>query len=384
MGEFLRRLFDSDFMPHGHCYYWRPEIVWLHVLSDSLIALAYYSIPIFLIAFIRKRRDVPFPALFVMFGVFILACGTTHVMEIWTLWHGTYRLAGLVKVVTAVASIGTAIALVPILPKALSLRSPTDWERANQALNQEITEGERVENTLRAATVEMGRVNRELEAFSYSVSHDLRAPLRAMQGFSQALLEDYAHQLDATGHDYARRIVDAADRMDHLIQDILAYSRLTTEEIRPQIVELLPLVEQVLQQMAVDVEARQAQIVVEPPLPAVVGERLILSQVLVNLLSNALKFVDKGVVPRVRVWAEGGDGKVRLWVEDNGVGIAPEHKERIFRVFERLHGRESYAGTGIGLAIVRRGLERLGGAAGVESEPGKGSRFWIELPRERP
>jgi signal transduction histidine kinase len=172
--------------------------------------------------------------------------------------------------------------------------------------------------------------------------------------------------------------------MDHLIQDILAYSRLTTEEIRPQIVELLPLVEQVLQQMAVDVEARQAQIVVEPPLPAVVGERLILSQVLVNLLSNALKFVDKGVVPRVRVWAEGGDGKVRLWVEDNGVGIAPEHKERIFRVFERLHGRESYAGTGIGLAIVRRGLERLGGAAGVESEPGKGSRFWIELPRERP
>jgi signal transduction histidine kinase len=384
MGEFLRRLFDSDFMPHGHCYYWRPEIVWLHVLSDSLIALAYYSIPIFLIAFIRKRRDVPFPALFVMFGVFILACGTTHVMEIWTLWHGTYRLAGLVKVVTAVASIGTAIALVPILPKALSLRSPTDWERANQALNQEITERERVENTLRAATVEMGRVNRELEAFSYSVSHDLRAPLRAMQGFSQALLEDYAHQLDATGHDYARRIVDAADRMDHLIQDILAYSRLTTEEIRPQIVELLPLVEQVLQQMAVDVEARQAQIVVEPPLPAVVGERLILSQVLVNLLSNALKFVDKGVVPRVRVWAEGGDGKVRLWVEDNGVGIAPEHKERIFRVFERLHGRESYAGTGIGLAIVRRGLERLGGAAGVESEPGKGSRFWIELPRERP
>ncbi len=384
MGEFLRRLFDSDFMPHGHCYYWRPEIVWLHVLSDSLIALAYYSIPIFLITFIRKKRDVPFPALFVMFGVFILACGTTHVMEIWTLWHGTYRLAGLVKVVTAVASIGTAIALVPILPKALSLRSPTDWERANQALNQEITERERVENTLRAATVEMARVNRELEAFSYSVSHDLRAPLRAMQGFSQALLEDYARQLDATGHDYARRIVDAADRMDHLIQDILAYSRLTTEQIKPQIVQLQPLVEQVLQQMAVDVEARQAQIVVEPPLPAVVGERLILSQVLVNLLSNALKFVDKGVVPRVRVWAEGGDGKVRLWVEDNGVGIAPEHKERIFRVFERLHGREIYGGTGIGLAIVRRGLERLGGAAGVESEPGKGSRFWIELPRERP
>src|SRR5260370_28564006 len=156
------------------------------------------------------------------------------------------------------------------------------------------------------------------------------------------------------------------------------------EQIKRQFGGLGQLVEQVFEKMAVDGEAGQAQMGVAPPLPAVVGERLILSQVLVNLLSNALKFVDKGVVPRVRVWAEGGDGKVRLWVEENGVGIAPEQKERIFRDLERLHGREIYRGTGIGLAIVRRWLERLGGAAGVESEPGKGSRFWIELPRERP
>jgi PAS domain S-box-containing protein len=507
MGEFFGRLFDSDFMPHGHCYSWRPEIVWLHLVSDALIALAYYSIPLFLVALVRKRRDVPFPAVFLMFGAFILACGTTHAMEIWTLWHGTYRLAGLVKVVTAVVSVGTALALVPIVPKALALRSPAEWEKANRVLKDEINERERAQKTLAESearfrgafdvapigmallspegrylkvnrvfsemlgyseaellardvrsitdpediegdmgqarrlldgevpsyliekryrhkdgrsistvvarslvrddagaplyfishiedvserkraeeavnrtTAEVTRVNAELQAFSYSVSHDLRAPLRAMQGFSQALLEDCAEGLDAVGRDYAERIVQAAARMDVLIRGVLAYSQLGTSQVKPQVVPLSSLVEQAVQQVAADVAARQGEVSVEEPLPRVVGQRLALSQVVVNLLTNAVKYVAPGVAPRVRIRADRRGATARLWVEDNGIGIAPEDHERIFRAFERLHGRESYDGTGIGLAIVRRAVERMGGSAGVDSQEGKGSRFWIELP----
>jgi PAS domain S-box-containing protein len=148
MPEFLRRLFLSDFMGHGYCYFWRPEIVWLHALSDSLIALSYYFIPLMLVYLVRKRRDLPFHWMFFMFGIFILGCGTTHAMELWTLWHGTYRLAGVIKAITAAASLATAVALVPMVPKAMLLPSPSQLQAANLELQKEIAERKRVEQAL--------------------------------------------------------------------------------------------------------------------------------------------------------------------------------------------------------------------------------------------
>src|SRR5258706_14060298 len=118
MMEFLRNLFGSDFMAHGYCYLWRPEIVWLHVVSDTLITLAYYSIPVTLVYFVRKRRDLPFNWMFLMFGAFILGCGTTHVMEVWTFWHGTNRLTGVMKLIKGGHSVSTAVELVPFGPHA--------------------------------------------------------------------------------------------------------------------------------------------------------------------------------------------------------------------------------------------------------------------------
>ena len=123
VGDFLKRLFQADFMPHGHCFFWRSDILWLHVLSDLFITLAYYSIPLMLLYFVRKRRDVPFHFMFLMFGAFIFLCGTTHLVEIWTTWVPVYRLQGLVKALTALVSIGTAIKLIPIMPKAISFPS---------------------------------------------------------------------------------------------------------------------------------------------------------------------------------------------------------------------------------------------------------------------
>jgi PAS domain S-box-containing protein len=149
MLEFFKRLFDSDFMPHGMCYLWNPQVVWLHLVSDSLIFLAYFAIPIELVYFVRKRRDLPFHWIFLMFGAFILGCGATHLMEIWTLWHGTYRLAGLIKVGTGLVSVGTAVALVPLIPKALALPSPAQLREVTDKLAEEIAERKRSESKFR-------------------------------------------------------------------------------------------------------------------------------------------------------------------------------------------------------------------------------------------
>ena len=239
---------------------------------------------------------------------------------------------------------------------------------------------EELEQRVADRTTALQSSNEALEAFAYSVSHDLRAPLRAVQGMADALREDYAERLDDTGQDYLRRLGGAAARMDGLIQDLLAYGRLSRAELKPEVVNLASVVAEAQEQMQGEIERSRAEVTVDDALPTVTGHRATLLQAVSNLLSNAVKFAKADTPARIRVRCESREGRVRLWVEDNGIGIDPEYHERIFRVFERLHGVESYPGTGIGLAIVHKGMERLGGQAGVESKPGEGSRFWIELP----
>jgi signal transduction histidine kinase len=239
---------------------------------------------------------------------------------------------------------------------------------------------QRLEERVRARTAELVERNDELEAFAYSISHDLRSPLRTIQGFSQALLEDHGAQLGEAGREHAQRVIAGARMMDRLTDDILEYSRLTRSELRLVPIDLRRLVDTTLKQLEDDVRSRGARITVLDPLPTVVGHGVTLVQVLANLVGNAMKFIPKDRVPELRIWAEANGACVRLWIEDNGIGIAAEHHERIFRVFERLHRATDYPGTGIGLAIVRKAVERMGGRVGVESELGGGSKFWIELP----
>ena len=250
-------------------------------------------------------------------------------------------------------------------------------------------------------TAALQEANEALEVFAYSISHDLRAPLRSIQGFAQALLEDYGDQLDAEGQDYAHHLDASAQQMTTLIQDLLDYSRLSSSDIQLNAINLELVVATVLAQLKVELQEKQAQVTVERPLPEVMAHSPTLVQAVANLVANAIKFVPSGVQPQVRVWAEEmgrkGDEEnlsstpvpdhpetVRLWVEDNGIGIDPKYQERIFQVFERLHGVESYPGTGIGLAIARKAVERMGGRVGVESQLGQGSRFWIELQQAPP
>ena len=231
-------------------------------------------------------------------------------------------------------------------------------------------------------TKQLEEINKELKAFTYTISHDLKAPLRAIQGFATALNEDYGEDLDDLGTEYTERLVGSAQYMDRLIQDLLVYSRLSRSEIQLHSIDLSTVVLKATRTLDHEIEQFQAQITVANSLGKVWSNETILIQVVSNLISNAIKFVAPNTVPQIKIESEIREDMMRLWIEDNGIGIKPEHQKRIFRVFERLHGSESYPGTGIGLAIVQKGMTRLSGKIGVESKLNRGSRFWIDIPRQ--
>ena len=226
--------------------------------------------------------------------------------------------------------------------------------------------------------------NRELEAFNYSIAHDLRTPLRSMSGFARALLEDESANLSSVGLEYSRRIAHSAKYMDSLLLDLLAYSRLARAEMDPVTIKLEEPIHELLSVVDKEVRDRGAKVEVLAPLGFVYAHVPTLKQIISNLISNSLKFCAPDRPPFVRIYATKNEGFVRLWVEDNGIGIPEAHHQKIFGLFQRLHDTQIYPGTGIGLALVRKGAERMGGKAGVESEPGQGSRFWVDLPAGEP
>jgi PAS domain S-box-containing protein len=236
---------------------------------------------------------------------------------------------------------------------------------------------EELQKAVEARTEELRRTVEELEAFSYTVSHDLRAPLRAIQGYASIIAKRVDGSLGEETQRLVERIGLSATRMDALIQDLLAFGRLSRGDYRMYPLEVEPVVDHILAQYP---GFEQAAVAVRRPLGRVIGQDSLLTQVLSNLLGNALKFVPKGRTPRIELRVERRERRARIVVADNGMGLTAEERARLFRPFTRLHSSQEYEGTGIGLAIVKKAAERMGGAVGVESEPGVGSRFWVELP----
>ena len=251
--------------------------------------------------------------------------------------------------------------------------------RLKQALQIHMEE---LEQRVTERTAELDDSNRELDAFAYSVAHDLRAPLRAMHGFADAVLEDHGPDLGDEGRDYLNRIIKSAKSMDTLIQDLLAYSRIGRTKLELEKVSLAELVQETLVELHQEIAASSAQVETAVPPLTVLAHRVTLKQVLLNLVSNALKFVAPGKTPQIRIWVVARQGMVEICIRDKGIGIAPEHRERIFNVFERLHGAEAYPGTGIGLSIVKKGLARMHGEVSVESDS-NGTTFHARLKEYR-
>jgi len=237
-----------------------------------------------------------------------------------------------------------------------------------------------LEKRVEDRTTDLRQSLQSLEGFLYHVAHDLRAPLRATEGLVSLLLHEYAQAFDETGRDYAERIAAAATRMDLLIQDLLEYGRVSQANFPPRAVELEAHLENVVAQLGEAIRAKSAEVEVERPLPVVFGHPILIEQVLRNLLDNALKFAPVGVAPRIHIVTEQLKSTVRINIEDNCTEIGSENRERIFRVFERLPSETASPGTGIGLAIVRKAVQRMNGSVGVEPGSGKGNRFWFELP----
>ena len=647
--DFLRQLFGpGDFMPHGYCYLWNPGLVWLHVISDVLIAASYFTIPFTLLWFMRKRRDLPFSWMFGLFGTFIVACGATHVMEVWNLWHAEYWLAGVLKAVTAMASVGTAILLARLMPQALDYPSASQWIKANAALEREVRERRDLEIDLRirenryreqaellevtydavivrnlqheitywnrgaeglygwraeeilgkvpydllqtlfpkprvemeAQTMEtgywegeltqqrrdgsavivfsrwvlrrdaqgnpdgilesnrditakreaeeslarneernrvneisfrllieavkdyaiigfdpsgmvtswnggaerlkgykaeeimgqhisrlyaqedidtgkleeelqqaaatghvedqgwrvrkdgsrfwaevvttalrnpggkligfvkidrditarrdsekqirdlnlelveqldqLGNVNRELESFSYSVSHDLRAPLRHVDGFARILKDEYSPEIPLEASRYLDRILQGATRMGQLIDDLLNLAQIGRKELKRRKVQMGSLVKEVMAELPAEAQERSIEWRIEP-LPEMNCDPGLVKIVFANLLANAVKFTRKQAAAVIEVGTRTTDGQLTIFVRDNGVGFDPRYADKLFGVFQRLHRQEDFEGTGIGLVTVQRIIRRHGGEVWAESQVDAGTTFFFTL-----
>ncbi len=241
--------------------------------------------------------------------------------------------------------------------------------RSHQELEQRVSE----------RTASLQQALAQMQDFTYSVSHDLRAPARVIRGLAVAALEDYGPSLPPEIRANLEKISGSAQRMEQLIRDILEYSRVARADVTLTSVELDRLIGAVTCERP-DLQPPGVEITLQKPLGAVLAHEPSLSQAVTNLLDNAVKFVHEGTTPKIQLWTERQNGSVRLWVKDNGIGIKPKYQDRLFHLFERAHQSPRYDGTGVGLAIVRKAAEKMGGTVGVVSDGASGSSFWIELP----
>ena len=246
-----------------------------------------------------------------------------------------------------------------------------------------ITARKQAEGQLGRSNAELEAANKELEAFTYSVSHDLREPLRAIDGFSRILLEDYRDRLDAEGQRLLSTIRTGTERMGQLIADLLALSRLGRQHMKSSETDMRKLTQSVWNELASSTEGRKVDVKVDE-LPAAVCDPSLMQQVMVNLLSNAIKFTRPKEAARIEVRSLITNGESVYYVKDNGVGFDMRYADKLFGIFQRLHSREEFEGTGVGLAIVQRIVHRHGGRVWAESRPGEGATFYFSLPERRP
>jgi two-component system sensor histidine kinase/response regulator len=275
-----------------------------------------------------------------------------------------------------IAKVGVFIELAQARQKLrLEVEERTKTAVEISLLNQALEDKNR---ELENRTEELQDTVQELERYSYSISHDMRAPLRAMKGYADVLIEEAAPAMSEEHRAFLHKISSASQRLDRLIEDVLSYSLLSRSKFNLKSVDADALIREIIEQYP-GFQPAEVDIQIEGRLPVVWANEATLTQCVSNLLGNAIKFVPKERKPKITLRADQRGKEATIWIEDNGIGIAPHDLERIFGIFVKVHSASSYAGTGIGLSIVRRAAEKMGAQVGVESTLGQGSRFWIKL-----
>ncbi len=376
MFEFLWKLFDtSDFPARWHCGQWSAGHGWLHVISDSLVFGAYLAIPVALVTYVRyKKHDIAFPKIGWLFGAFILACGLTHLIEATIFWVPWYRFSGMMKLITAIVSWTTVVALIRIAPTAMALPGMAE---VNRKLEDRIQAHQETE-------VELERTNQQLREFSQIVSHDLKSPISSAMLIAYMLQESVARQKEGAPQedwfeDQVNQLVKILNRSSDLVNDLHEFALAGEGQRSLADVPLTPLLEEVLRGLSGPIEQHETEISVQDDLPVVRGNKSALLQVFSNLVENAIKYRGEQS-PRIRIEAKRDGDDWLILVIDNGIGIEPAQFERIFEPFIRLNADEDVAGSGLGLAVCAKLLRMTGGKITVESAPHEGTTFIVRLP----
>ncbi|WP_197525500.1 sensor histidine kinase [Pseudobythopirellula maris] len=497
-------IFDtSPYPPCWRCGQWTAAIGWLHIVSDLLIWLAYMAIPVGLAFYAGMLRKGPYRGILCLFCAFILSCGVTHLMEVVIFWWPAYGLAGVLKAMTAVVSIGTVIAMARMLPFALTFRSPKQLEEEVSQRTRELELSERramsviesspaamvmvdeagcivlvneaaerlfgfqreellgrliesllpernqlvhpadrqaffnarearrmgmgrdlyvrradgvevpvevgispiethdgmfalsaivdmserkgMECKLKQGAEELDKANQalrqsnvDLEQFAYAVSHDLQEPLRKIASYNQIVLDDYGDRLDDAGREFLQISIESSQRLKGMIKDLLAFSRITTKGAALKSIDAEEATDTALRRLEIAIEESNAQVSCDP-MPHVLADAAQLERLLQNLVGNALKYRGEQT-PKVHIGCRRLGSMAEFSISDNGIGIDPKNYSRVFGVFQRLHKHNEYEGTGIGLALCKRIVERFGGSISLESVLGEGSTFRFTLP----
>ncbi|MDB5364028.1 MAG: multi-sensor hybrid histidine kinase [Rhodospirillales bacterium] len=418
-------LSTDGFLPHGFCLTGDDRVIALNVISDLCIALAYFSIPAFLVILVVRRPDLPLPSTLLLFSAFIMLCGLSHVIEVVTYWVPIYVLDGLIKAATALASLATAFTLWPMMPRLLAAASPAQLEEVNQQLSEQLrTRAEaataltqfnaELETRVAVRTAELTRINDELEAeiesnqriarelavardqaeqasrvkslFLAAMSHDLRTPLNAIIGFSDTILSEAFGPLE---HPRYLGYIDDIHRSGHLllsmINNILDLSKIEAgkREIAPAPLDGAELTRACLRLIKAEIDEKNLDVaVMVDPSAQIQADDLAFRQVLLNLLSNAVKFTPAGgrVAVRIRPAPAGG---ALVEVEDSGIGMTDDGLRGALEPFGKLGvmtARRQGSGTGLGLSIVVRLMELHGGSFAIDSAPDRGTTVRLVFP----
>ncbi len=355
--DVCRKLFGNDFMPHGHCYYWRADVLWMNVAGDLLTAIAYFIIPLGLYYYASKRKDLSFRPIFTLFSLFILSCGTTHILDIISVWNPIYYIEGAAKIFTGVVSLITAYVLIKIIPDALMIPSISETKKLYEELNQQ---------------------NRALQRVAYATSHNMREPIRGLTIYAQRIKAKHKEALPKDVQEDLDYMIAEGNRMYDIIDSLMDYANINSENFPLEKVSLKNVLNHVATSLRVSFNETNTKLTFDN-LPEIKGNENLLFMLFQKLINNSIRFRGENN-PVINITSSVNDTSCVITYTDNSIGFDMQHHDRVFEMFEGLHTEVSKRSSGMGLAITKRIIDLHHGEITVFSEEGNGVKFTIVLP----